>query len=176
MRDPPDPAQDHATEGNEIRNARKHAVGVHGEGIPGEVRAIPELFKGNAGQQEHRSATYLVHAIDVFDVLAGVVANALLRFGDQFIALAELGRAGRADFGTGGRLSRLHAVGTHRALLHARQKLAPFVFRHTEWTGHHAIAAAHAAVLVVDDRPGRRLPQRAHRAHGRTCWVATVHA
>ena len=45
------------------------------------------------------------------------------------------------------------ALGTEGALAHERSGLLVLVLRHAEGAGHHAVAAADAAILVVDDRP-----------------------
>src|SRR5579862_8506320 len=101
----------------------------------------------------------------MLDVFAGIVANSLLRFLNQVVAFAELGRARGTDIGASGLLSSGHPVGAHRALLHLGQHFAPLVLGHAKGTRHHAVAASHAAVSVVSDRTGSRLAQGSYGTH-----------
>src|SRR5579872_5265949 len=97
----------------------------------------------------------------MIDVLAGVVADALLSFRDQLVTLAELRCACRTDFGAGGGFALCDAIWTHGALLHLGHELAPFIFRNTEGAGHHAVAASHAFGRIVGDGPERGFLERA---------------
>src|SRR5581483_4719618 len=113
---------------------------------------------------------------NVIDVLAGVFPNALLGFRDELVPFAKLGRARGTNFRAGGWLSGGDAVRTHRAFLHPGQDFAPFVLRHAEGTGHHAVAATHALDFVVSDRAQGRLFQSAHGADRSASRFLTIHA
>ncbi len=100
----------------------------------------------------------------------------LVRFRQQFVAVAADRGAHRAGFRARGLLALALPLVAHVALAHLRQALVPFVGRHLERAGLHAIAAAHALVGVVDHRSQGRLLQRAHRAHRRARRLLAVHA
>jgi hypothetical protein len=112
----------------------------------------------------------------VIHVVGWIVADPFLRFGDQFVALAKFGGARRTDLRACGRLSLGHAIGTHGALLHLGNELAPFILRNTEGARDHAVTAAHAFRGVVGDRTEGSLLQRAHRADGCAGRVVAIHA
>ena len=137
---------------------------------------IAKSFKRNGGEQQHRRAADFFEPVNVVHVFARIVADPFLRLGDQFVAFAELGGARGTDFRARGLLSLGHAVGTHGALLHFGNELAPFIFRNAEGTRHHAVAASHALRRVVSDRTERRLLHRAHRTDRRARGIVAVHA
>jgi len=110
------------------------------------------------------------------DIVAGIVANPLPSLGDQLIALAELGGAGRADFRAGCRFPRGHAIGTHGALLHLGDELPPFIFGDAEGARHHAVAAAHALRGIVGDRSQSGFLQRADGTDGSAGRLGAIHA
>ena len=63
--------------------------------------------------------------------------------------------------------------------VHLRMKgtaAIPLKFRNLEGAGHHTVAAADAAAVVVDHRPRIQFDERRHRAGGDTGGVITVHA
>ena len=82
------------------------------------ARRDSQTARRHAGKQQHRSPADFVQTVNVVDVMAGIVADALLGFADQFVAFAELGRPGRTNLGAGRRLARGHAIRTHGALAH----------------------------------------------------------
>src|SRR5208282_3849337 len=100
--------------------------------------------------KDRRSAD-LVKAVNIRTVGGGILTDAVLRFTDQVIAFAELGGAGRADFGTCRWLAGSDAVRAHNAFADARIQRLPFIFRLAKHAGHHAIAAADTFPDVVDD-------------------------
>src|SRR5208337_1174132 len=107
-------------------------------------------------------------------IVARIVVDALFGFLEQFIAITELGGARRADLSAGGGLSGSHPLAAHDALADARDRLVPFVLGHAERAGGHAVAASHAAALVVGDRAEGGLLERAHRADGGAGLVALL--
>src|SRR5678815_2106516 len=176
VRDPPDTAEHHAAERNEVRDAGEHAVSEHGQRVARKVGAIAELFEGHAREKQDGCASDFVQAIDVVDVFAGVVVETLFGFRDEFVALTELGGARRTGLGAGGRLPCLHAVGAHSALLHFRKQLAPFVFRNTEGAGSHTVAASHAARFFVDHGAFGSFAKSGDRTYGSAGGIGAVHA
>src|SRR5512133_2112116 len=141
-----------------------------------DVRPERELVQLDVGDVQPGRAAGLVLAVDVRDVLAGVRVDAPLRLLEQLTALAEGERAGGADLGARGLQALRLAVRTEHALADARGEAVVLVLRHVERARDHAVAAAHAAGCVVDDRAARELVERADRARGRAARGDAVHA
>src|SRR5208282_2169993 len=65
----------------------------------------------------------------------------------------------------------------HVALLDSgRPHFVPLVTWHSEGASHHAVPATHTAVLGVNNRPRRSLPEGAHRTNRNTGRILAVHA
>src|SRR5581483_5190980 len=161
---------------NKVRDAGQYSISEDGQRIAGKVSAVAELFERNAGEKQYRGAADFVETIDMVDIFAGVVADTLLSFGDEIVTFAELRGASRACLGAGSRESGSHTIGAHRALLHTGKDFVPLVLGDAEGTGHHAIAAAHATVLVVNHWTSCGLAQGTDRAHRSTGRIGAVHA
>ena len=71
--DPPDAAEQHGAQRDHVGNVRQDAVGEQRHGFGGLVGAEAELLEGNAGEKQHGSAAHFVEAVDVIDVIAGIV-------------------------------------------------------------------------------------------------------
>src|SRR5579859_2112898 len=174
LSDPPDAAERYAAQRHQVGNARQHAVGEVRQRLFGSVE--PEGLERNSRKHEDGGAADLVDAIDMVDVLAAALRDALAGLHEQFVALAKLGGAGRTDLGARSRLALGDTRGAHVALAHARQDFVPFVFGNIEGARHHAVATAHALVLVIGDGTERGLLQRADRTNGSAGRVLAVHA
>ncbi len=92
------------------------------------------------------------------------LGEAAVRLGEQLVAVAEERRALRAGLGAGGRLALGLAGGAEVALDDRGHRVVPLVLGNAERAGLHAVAAAHAAAGVVDDRAFRRLAEGLDRA------------
>src|SRR6476661_1250184 len=97
MGNPPHAAQHDSAQGNEVGNAREDFVRPQRKRIGWKVLGITKLVERNARQQKHGSAAYFFKTINMIDVIRRIILQALLGFGYQFIAVAELGGAGGAD-------------------------------------------------------------------------------
>src|SRR5689334_5211373 len=159
MGDPPDAAKHHAAQWNEVWDAGEYAISEDRKRVAGHVGAIAEFLEGNTRQQQDRSSADFVQTVDVVDIVSRIITEALLRFSNEFVSFAKLRSAGWTRFRTRGRLTSLHAVRTHRALLHFGKQLAPFVLGNAKRTGDHAIAASHATAFFVNDGAFRGFPQ-----------------
>src|ERR1017187_7609156 len=91
-------------------------------------------------------------------------------------ARAELERARRADLRARGHEALRLALRAERALLDERRRTRKFVLRDAKGARDHAVAAAEAAVLVVDDRPGRGFLECLDDAAGGAGRLNAVHA
>src|ERR1017187_725737 len=176
MGDPVNAAQQSAEQGHEVRYARQYLVGVERECPFRQVGAETESVEWDGRQQHYGRAADLGLAEDVRHVLARIVVDALLGFFQQFVAIAELGGAGGADFRASRLFSVSYAFAAHNALAHAGYRFVPFVLGHAEGTSRHAVAASHATALVVSDGPERGLLHRAHWAYRGARRVVAVHA
>src|ERR1022692_5293942 len=176
MGDPVNAAQQRAEQGDEVRYARQYLVGVHGERPFRQVGPETERVERNGRQQHHRGAADLGLAEDVRQIFSGIVVDAFLGLFQQFVAIAELGGAGGADFRASRLFSVSYAFAAHNALAHAGYRFVPFVLGHAEGTSRHAVAASHATALVVSDGPERGLLHRAHWAYRGARRVVAVHA
>ena len=152
--DPPDATEQHGAQCHDVRNVGQDSIGEQRHGFGGLVGAEAKLLEGDAGKQQYGSAADFVQTVDVVDVIAGIVLDALLSFGDQLVAFAKFGRAGGAGIRAGGLLALGHAVRTHVALADQWEGLAPLVLRNEEGASQHAVAATHAAAGLVSDRTG----------------------
>ena len=145
----------------------------------------PICSNGTAERYNTEVPPTSLQAVDLVVILVGLFGHALARFGDQCVAVAVLGGAHRAGFGAGGQLAlRSAARSTCRTCASCGRRLVPFVGRHLERAGLHAVAAAHALVGVVNHRararfsatrpPGRpkRRPAAAQFMHSRRLNVA----
>src|SRR5579872_158489 len=175
VRDPPDAPQQNPSKRDHIGHFGKHARSQQGHGLREHVAGVSELFKRNAREQQHRCSPHFAEAVNVFHILAGIVANALLRFGDEIVALAELCGPGWTDLSACGLLACGDAIRTHSALPYLREQLAPFIFGDTERTGQHAVAAPHAAAFVINHRPGGRLAKSCHGASRSASRILAIH-
>ena len=70
------------------------------------MRSVP--YQMHVLQQQYRGATHACSRRRCANRIPGLFANALLRFGDQFVTLAELGCAGLGQ--TSAQAVPLHAV------------------------------------------------------------------
>src|ERR1019366_6118514 len=107
----------------------------------------------HVGDVEPARAARLVLAVNLVDVLLGVRVDACLGLFKEVRALAELKRAGGADLRACGRKTLRLASRTEGALLDEGRHARELVLRDSEGAHDHAVAAAEAAVGVVDDRP-----------------------
>src|SRR5271169_630164 len=97
------------------------------------------------------------------EVITWIVVDSLLRFFQQLVAIAELGSASGTGLGTRRLLALDYPLAAHDALAHSRNCLVPFILGYAKGTGGHAVAASHAAALVVSDRAQCSLFQCADR-------------
>src|SRR5262245_36330819 len=97
-------------------------------------------------------------------ILARLFGDALPRLGHQRVAIAADGGARRTRRRARCRLSFGLALVALVAFADLGQPRRPFVGWHLEGASRHAIAAAHALVGIVDDRPERRFVERPYRA------------
>ena len=88
------------------------------------------------------------------------------------VIVAPVGQASEQAVG----LPRNLALVAHVALPDLRQRLAPLIHRHLERARQHAVAAAHAAIFLVNHRTKRGLLESAHRANRRAGRLDAVHA
>src|ERR671922_1035853 len=174
MDDPPEAAQHHSTQGNEVGNVGQDSVGEHGQSVLGEAGAVAESLERNGGKQQDRRPANFLEPVNVVYILAGVFANALAGFSNEIVAFSELGCACRTGFGTGSGLALRDAVGAHGALLHLGGELAPFVLWNAEGARHHAVPAAHALGRIVGDGACSRLLQRSDGANRSTRRIVAV--
>src|SRR5205807_10537189 len=124
------------------------APGGFWERLRRHVGAETDLFEGHSGEIEDAGAANFLDAVDLVVVGAGLFGEAFAGFGDKVIAIAAEGSADRAGFGAGGGLTFALARVAHIALAHFGQALRPFVGRHLEGAGLHAISTAHAFFSV----------------------------
>src|ERR1019366_9155776 len=132
----------------------------------------------HVGDVEPARAARLVLAVNLVDVLLGVRVDACLGLFKEVRALAELKRAGGADLRACGRKTLRLASRTEGALLDEGRHARELVLRDSEGAHDHAVAAAEAAVGVVDDRPIGGLLERlddAPRGAGRLDAVHALH-
>src|SRR5512145_3285950 len=147
-------------------DAVEEAGGVLRVGRRPEVGPEAELLEGDARQVEPPGAADLVLAVDVVDVLVGILVDPLAGDVDELPLLPEEGGALGARLGARRLLAVLHPVEAELALLHVRKGAVVLVLRDVERAGDHAVPASHAPVLVVDDRPVLRLLERLDEARG----------
>src|SRR5271165_6181050 len=112
----------------------------------------------------------------MIEIIARIVVDTLLRFFQQLVAVAELGCASGAGLGACRLLAFGYPFAAHAALAHSRNCFVPFILRYAKGTCRHAVAASHAAALVVGDRAERGFFQRANRTDRSTGRVVAVHA
>ncbi len=176
MGDPVNAAQQRAEQGNEIRNARQHLIGVKRQRALGQVVAETKIVEADGRQQQHGCPAHFGLAEDVVQIGVRVVVDALLGFFQQLVAIAELGGAGGADFRASRLFAGSHALAAHDAFAHAGNGFFPFILGHAKRAGRHAIAASHALALVVGNRAESRFLQRADGADRSAGRVVAVHA
>ena len=103
--DPPNASEQDGAERDDIGNVSENAVGKFGHGFGGLIGTIAEFFERNAREKQDGSTTDFVKSINVIYVIAGIVVEALLGFGDKRIAFAKFCGACGTDCGAGGGLA-----------------------------------------------------------------------
>ena len=92
------------------------------------------------------------------------------------VPVPEQQGAGGAGGGAGGRQAHGLPVGAEGAFADQGHRRLPLELGNLEGTGHHAVAAADALVVVIDHRPLRQLRQGPHRAGAGAGRVIAMHA
>ncbi len=115
-------------------------------------------------------------AVNARQVGRRILADAVLRFFDEIVAIAKLGGARRTNLRAGRLFAGNHAVRAHNAFAHSRIQRIPFVFRLGKRARYHAVPAADALPDVVYDRAFLRLVERTHWTSRGASRMLTVHA
>ena len=118
-------------------------------------------------------------SITLLPVGAGPVnyaLDALLRLGNQDVALAKLRGTRGTNFGARCLLPLRDTVRTHDAFLYFREQFPPLIFRNAEGARDHAVTASHALGWIVSDRPQSGLLESADRANRSARRILAVHA
>src|SRR5574341_1276136 len=123
-----------------------------------QVGGEAKLFDRYAGDVQPGRAAHFAFTVNMVDVLAGIVRDPLLRQLQEVVSLPEGNSAARARLGARRQFPLLDPPMTEDALDDPRVEGACVIIgRDVERAGDDAIPAAEAEVLVVDDRPFRRL-------------------
>src|ERR1039457_3588665 len=113
MSDPVNPSEENAEDGNEVRYAGQHLVGIERQGALSQIVAVSELVEVDRGEQHDRGAANFRLAVDVRQVGSGIVLNALAGLVQQLVAVAKLGGAGGTDLRASGGLAGSNAGRAH---------------------------------------------------------------
>src|ERR1035437_5241361 len=89
MGDPINATEEYAEDGNEVRYARQHLVGVERQGALGQIVAVAERVKVERGEQQDRGPTNFRLAVNVRQISAGIVLDTLAGFFQQLVAVAK---------------------------------------------------------------------------------------
>src|SRR5659263_162187 len=147
-------------------------------GIGGRPQVGPqaELLLRSAHQEEPAGPADLVLPVNLMDVLVRLRVDPGPGDLQQIPLLPEEGRAGRAHLGAGGLLPPLLPFVAEDALPHEGGGTVVLELGDVEGAGDHAVAAPHAAVLVVNDRGLLGLLHRPAQACGGARRLVAVHA
>ena len=178
MRNPINASQHQCPDGDKVWNFLHHSPGVFGHRSVADFgrRWITVVFDVHAGKDEDRRSANLVETVNTRQVVRWVLADTILRFLNEVVALSKLGGAGRTDLGACRLLAGHHAVRAHNAFADSRIQRVPFVLGLGKRAGRHAIAAADTLPDVVDDRTLLGLMHGADGTNRRASRMLTVHA
>src|SRR5574341_80370 len=144
-------AEERRPDGEYERHRGEKTLGPFDHGPVRQVRREVELLEGHPGKIQPVRPTGFVLAVDMVDVLVGMLRDPFAGHGDQVVPLPERERARGAGLGAGRYPAVLESRIVAHGALHDLRVQGAFIIvgRDVEGAGDHAVPASEAEVGIV---------------------------